>query len=228
MERQSRMPSSLRARRFLVALSFFVAVGLAYGKECNNVPTERVSHTLRAREIARGTLLDEVSGVESQLHNGEGSRGVLAMPKSALIGTFRKFLSGWNGRDQVEKPLPTGKDFAEELDVLVEFDDWGQAWTTIAKPMFERNRRVFGGRNEDVPALHSRAADDSDGDHVERRSLMSAGNRTSVLKDVSLHKVWSMRESVSSIAVGVLIFLKLMSLYSNWCWWNFDVKGFDV
>ena len=205
MECRSRISSFSSARRFvLLFLLCFVVVGLSYGKECNNVPTERVSHTVRARGIGRGELLDEVSAAERLSQNGESSPGVMNMPKSALISSFRKFLNGWSGRghrEEVRESLAVGRDFTKELkdDVLVEFDDWEQAWTTIAKPMVGKNaqrvenRRMSigsSGRNNDVPALHSQAVDGIDGKYVRRRSLESAVNRTSILRDVSLHKVW--------------------------------------
>ncbi|KAG0579015.1 hypothetical protein KC19_4G066200 [Ceratodon purpureus] len=179
----------LSCRRFgVVCLVLCLVVGLSCGKECNNVPTERVSHTIRARESAGGGMLGEVS--ES------GNGGVLAMPKAALISSFRKFLSGWSV-ERWENLARRGGFAEEELkddDVMVEFDDWGQAWSRIAKPMVKRsvqrgeNRRMRGGWSG-VPALHPQAADGVDGKYGRRRSLKGAANRTSMLKDVSLHKV---------------------------------------
>lgn len=164
--RISRFPSARTVSCFAFLLLWLCfVIGLAYGKECTNVPTERASHTLRSREIVHEEV--ESPGL-----------GILAMPKSALISAFRKFLT-WNGGDDEVRD-----------DVLVELDDWGQAWRTMAKPMLDKtthNQRGSSDQN-DVPSLQLQVAEEIDGKYVESsEEVVSAV--AGLLKDVSLHKV---------------------------------------
>lgn len=203
---RSRISCFPSAMRISFLLWFCFVLGLSYGKECTNVPTERVSHTLRSREIERGAVFDEVPATESRLREGESSEEILAMPKSDLVSSFRKFLTlnGWNGggqRNEVRDDMPVEE---EELtdDVLVDLDDWGQAWRTIAKPMLDKaarradNWRGSRDRN-DVLTLQLPVAEEIDGEYLRRRSLESSEEVVSrsesavggFLKDASLHKV---------------------------------------
>lgn len=124
------------------------------------MPTERASHTLRSREIVHEEV--ESPGL-----------GILAMPKSALISAFRKFLT-WNGGDDEVRD-----------DVLVELDDWGQAWRTMTKPMLDKT--THNQRGSDVPSLQLQVAEEIVESSEEVVSAVAG-----LLKDVSLHKVIKM------------------------------------
>lgn len=184
------------------------------GKECNNVPTERVSHTIRARGIEKDatSLGEEAVGAadDGAWKGGQDlGGGVLALPKlGALLGSWRKLLAsdGWNQRRERDESLPVNLNRAvgNEIDddVLVEFDDWGQAWRTIAKSLVDGNDAKRAEISRTHVTLQSQVADEI----VTRRgSSESVVDRTSIpgdrivsqpepafvglLKDVSLHKV---------------------------------------
>jgi len=166
--------------------------GLAYGKECTNVPTERLSHTIRSQGVLeRGGVFNE----EAPADEIGRISGILASPRTALINVFRKFLT-WNGGDEVRDFLPVVE---EELtdDVLVDFDDWGQAWRTIAKPMVDKTARrgeMYGGSldQNDVLTVQLQGADEIGDKDVESREEVVSRSEPAVaglLKDASLHKV---------------------------------------
>lgn len=172
------------------------------------MPTERVSHSIRSREIERGGVFDEVPVAESRLREGESSYGMLA---TSLIRSFREFLAvdGGNGRGQRDEVRGFDGEYAEEEltdDVVVDFDDWEQAWRTIAKPMVDKTAKSGGKRRmrvsdrdqRDPLELQLQVDEEIGGNYVRRRSLESSEKEVmsrsepavaGLLKDVSLHKV---------------------------------------
>lgn len=160
-----RSRSAMSFSSFAILLCLCFVIGLAYGKECTNVPTERASHTHRSREIAHEEYrAPEISGGTSSVE----------LPKTTLIDAFRKSFTGNGGRNFVDEDLTD--------DVLVDIDDWEQAWRKMAKPMLDKIARR---------ADHA-VAGEIDGNHLESSKEVVSRSEPVVaglLKDVSLHKV---------------------------------------
>ena len=176
-----------------------VGATLSHAKECTNVPTEYVSHTLRARGLEKLTP-EEASGGKFI---------------TTLVRSFRKFLDleGYGGefehsevqKDSSKVDSTSGGDL--ESEVLLDIDDWGKTWVTITKPLIEYTRKRAAGSKHDGEKLstHGLGSLEHDGSSKSSSSTPWTSNLSEEnvskpsfaagfkqLKEVSLNKVRAM------------------------------------
>lgn len=158
---------------FLTILLTFVP-DLFEAKECTNVPTQRVSHTLRARSLNQLNLFSAFP----QPHNlsDEIQPQNTDALKEAPIISFRKFLNLGNPRKELHQDVeveevipqpqlgsesnikkfnevPTHPEDKLADDVLVEIDDWAKAWAMLMKALV-KDLNSESSRVKSIPSNH--------------------------------------------------------------------------
>ena len=176
-----------------------VGATLSHAKECTNVPTQYVSHTLRARGLEKLTP-EEASGGKFI---------------TTLVRSFRKFLvlEGYGGefehsevqKDSSKVDSTSGGEL--ESEVLLDIDDWGKTWVTITKPLIKYTRKRAAGSKHGGEKLstHDLGSLEHDGSSKSSSSVPWTSNLSEEnvskpsfaagfkqLKEVSLNKVRAM------------------------------------
>lgn len=151
---------------------------LSQAKECTNVPTEHVSHTLRAR------------GLEKLTPEEPGGRKFI----TTLVSSFRKLLV-LEGYGREFEPNKAQADSSKvdstsgdnlESEVLLDIDDWGKTWVTITKRLITNTRKRAAGSKHEGEKLS--ANDLGPLEHDGRSKSFSAIPWTSNLSEENVSK----------------------------------------